>query len=226
MPDDAETTATQPPGHEFPPEAPAPRPRARERGRMRRRLRRQRQMREALLLDLGALVFELHRHRRREPELLQAKAAELSAVDGEVRALMDALDADAGELELVVAGIAGSCASCGTLLSIDARYCPACGHAAVPALEQAKGFEPDRAEASAGEVEGRPAAAEDHTGESRADEAAPAEPEPAPLVPELPSLAEQNRQRAAEIAAEAAKAGQQAVRRIGERARRRRSGRR
>ena len=59
---------------------------------MRRRLRRQRQVREALLLDLGALVFELHRHGRREPELLQAKAAELSAVDAEVRALADALE--------------------------------------------------------------------------------------------------------------------------------------
>ena len=57
------------------------RPKARERGRLRRRLRRQRQMREALLLDLGAIVYELHRQGRREPELLQAKAAELKSVD-------------------------------------------------------------------------------------------------------------------------------------------------
>src|SRR5687767_14991278 len=81
---------------------------ARERGRMRRRLRRQKQMREALLLDLGALVFELQRHNRREPELLQAKAAELSAVDGEVRALADALDVGHDTLQLVSAGIAGT----------------------------------------------------------------------------------------------------------------------
>lgn len=91
-------------------------------------------MREALLLDLGALVFELQRQGRREPELLQAKAAELSAVDQEVRALAHALDAGQSVLELVATGVAGSCSSCGSLLSTDARYCPACGNPAVPSL--------------------------------------------------------------------------------------------
>jgi hypothetical protein len=109
-------------------------PSARERGRMRRRLREQRRMREALLLDLGALVFELQRQGRREPELLQAKAAELSAVDDEVRALAGALDAGHTVMELVATGVAGSCASCGSLLSTDARYCHACGAPAVPPL--------------------------------------------------------------------------------------------
>ena len=112
----------------------APKPSARERGRMRRRLRQQRRMREALLLDLGALVFELHRQGRREPELLQAKAAELSAVDQEVRALSHALEAEGTLQELVSAGIAGSCANCGSLLSTDARYCSACGAPAMPAI--------------------------------------------------------------------------------------------
>ena len=109
-------------------------PGARERGRMRRRLREQRRMREALLLDLGALVFELQRQGRREPELLQAKAAELSAVDQEVRALAAALEAGHGVLELVSTGVAGSCGMCGSLLSTDARYCQACGAPAVPSL--------------------------------------------------------------------------------------------
>jgi hypothetical protein len=84
-------------------EAAAPeeaRPSARKRGRMRRRLRRQQRVREALLLDLGALVYELHRQRRREPELLQAKAAEVSTVDREVRALAEALGSD-GSVQLV-----------------------------------------------------------------------------------------------------------------------------
>lgn len=112
------------------------RPKARERGRLRRRLRRQRQMREALLLDLGAIVYELHRQGRREPELLQAKAAELKSIDEEVRALAEALDADQGMMQLVAAGIAGSCENCGSLLSTDARYCGACGKAALPALER------------------------------------------------------------------------------------------
>ena len=58
-----------------------------------RRLRRQRREREAMLLDLGALVYELHRQGRRAPELLQEKAIELGKVDREVRALEDALDA-------------------------------------------------------------------------------------------------------------------------------------
>ena len=35
-----------------------------------------RSRRDALLLELGALVYELHRHGRRAPELLQEKAAE------------------------------------------------------------------------------------------------------------------------------------------------------
>ena len=38
-----------------------------ERGQMRRRLREQLRVREALLLDLGALVYELHRQGKRAP---------------------------------------------------------------------------------------------------------------------------------------------------------------
>jgi hypothetical protein len=101
---------------------------------MRRRLRRQRQMREALLLDLGALVFELHRQGRREPELLQAKAAELTAVDEEVRALAEALGSGQTVMQLVATGVAGSCEQCGSLMSVDAAYCASCGAPAVPAL--------------------------------------------------------------------------------------------
>jgi hypothetical protein len=59
---------------------------------MRRRLREQLRVREALLLDLGALVYELHRQGKRAPELLQRKAAELTVVDEEVRELQAALD--------------------------------------------------------------------------------------------------------------------------------------
>jgi len=44
-----------------------------------------------LLLDLGAIVYELHRQRRRAPELLQAKAAELGTIDCEVRTLEEGL---------------------------------------------------------------------------------------------------------------------------------------
>src|SRR3954447_13680338 len=98
-----------------------------QRGQMRRRRRPQQRIREALLLDLGALVFELHRQGRREPELLQAKAAELTAVDEEVRGLADALDVGVELPQRVAPGIAGSCENCGGILTTDARYCPSCG---------------------------------------------------------------------------------------------------
>jgi hypothetical protein len=101
---------------------------------MRRRLRRQRQVREALLLDLGALVFELHRQGRREPELLQAKAAELTAVDEEVRALSATLEVQGTMLELTAAGIAGSCSQCGAIMPLGARFCSSCGSSQQVAL--------------------------------------------------------------------------------------------
>jgi hypothetical protein len=66
-----------------------------KRVRERRRLRVRRRDREDLLLELGALVFELHRQGQRAPELLQAQAAALDAVDREVRILEGTLDADA-----------------------------------------------------------------------------------------------------------------------------------
>jgi hypothetical protein len=52
-----------------------------------RRLRERRRERDALLLDLGALVYELHRQGRRAPELLRQKAVELDEVDRELRSL-------------------------------------------------------------------------------------------------------------------------------------------
>jgi hypothetical protein len=57
-----------------------------------RDLRKRRRERETLLLDLGALVYELHRQGRRAPELLQDKAIELGRVDREVRALEEAAE--------------------------------------------------------------------------------------------------------------------------------------
>jgi hypothetical protein len=54
---------------------------------LRRRLRERKREREARLLDLGALVYELHRQGKRAPELLQEKAAALTEIDDEVREL-------------------------------------------------------------------------------------------------------------------------------------------
>jgi hypothetical protein len=124
MTEDAETHA----GEER--DLPAPsRPKARERGRMRRRLRVQTRVRDALLLDLGATVWELHRHGRREPELLQAKASHLAAVDDEVRGLVEALEGGHGIEALVDAGVAATCTHCASLLTPGSLYCLACGTA-------------------------------------------------------------------------------------------------
>ena len=62
---------------------------------MRRRLRERKREREARLLDLGALVYELHRQGKRAPELLQEKAAELADVDQEVREIEATLEGGA-----------------------------------------------------------------------------------------------------------------------------------
>jgi len=70
-----------------------------ESSQMQRRLRERRRLREEMLLDLGALVYELHRQGKRAPELLQDKAAELSVIDDEVRALEHALGAGPPEPE-------------------------------------------------------------------------------------------------------------------------------
>jgi hypothetical protein len=58
-----------------------------EEAQMQRRLLEKRRERQSLLLDLGAIVYELHRQGRRAPDLLQRKAAQLTVVDDEVREL-------------------------------------------------------------------------------------------------------------------------------------------
>jgi hypothetical protein len=94
---------------------------------MRRRLRELRRLREAQLLELGALVLEAHKHARDASSVIKAKAAEAAATDAEARSLAEALDTDAGLDTVVAAGIAGPCPTCGTLVSTAARFCSTCG---------------------------------------------------------------------------------------------------
>ena len=100
---------------------------SRERGRMRRRLRELRRLREAALLELGALVLEAHRHDRDDSPVIKRKAAEAAAIDDEARVLAEALGTDAGLDTVVTAGVAGPCPTCGTLTSTAARFCSTCG---------------------------------------------------------------------------------------------------
>lgn len=100
---------------------------SRERGRMRRRLRELRRLREAQLLELGALVLEAHKHGRADSPVIKTKAAEAAATDAEARAVAEALDTDAGLDRIVAAGISGPCPTCGTLASTAWRFCSTCG---------------------------------------------------------------------------------------------------
>jgi predicted nucleic acid-binding Zn ribbon protein len=73
----------------------------------------ERTRRDSLLLELGALVYELHRRGRRAPELLQKKAAELDALEEPG----DETDVDRNSYGQRKA---------------DDPACPACGEAAAP----------------------------------------------------------------------------------------------
>ena len=81
-----------------------------------------------MLLDLGALVLEMHRHGRFLPDSLQRRAAEAVGTDAEVRALSRSLDAGDGNPDLVAAGVAGNCGRCGALHTIGSSYCSQCGN--------------------------------------------------------------------------------------------------
>jgi hypothetical protein len=99
---------------------------SRGRGRLRRRLRELRRLREAQLLELGALVLEAHKQERGDSPVIKSKVAEAAATDAEARAVADALQTDAGLDTIVTAGIAGPCPTCGTLTSTAARFCSNC----------------------------------------------------------------------------------------------------
>lgn len=96
------------------------------RGRLRRRLRYLRRVRELGYRDLGGLVFDQHRFARPNETLVQTKVAALAQIDGEVRALENALEDKRAVAELREAGIA-ACPRCGAIHGSESRYCPACG---------------------------------------------------------------------------------------------------
>ena len=81
-----------------------------------------------MLLDLGALVLEMHRHGRFLPDSLQRRAAEAVGTDAELRALSRSLEAGDGNPDLVAAGVAGNCSRCGALHSIGSSFCSQCGN--------------------------------------------------------------------------------------------------
>jgi hypothetical protein len=94
---------------------------------MRRRIRKSARTRDALARELGTLIVEMQRLGRRNDELLARKAREVAALDDELQGLRAALGRRETRDQVVAAGIAGACESCGTLLGTEDRFCSRCG---------------------------------------------------------------------------------------------------
>ena len=149
-------------------------PKPLERTRLRRRLTQQQKVRDSLLLDLGAIIYELHRQQRREPELLQAKAAEVTAADDEVRELADLLEHDGDLLTPAPAGVVSACPACGAVIATWDRFCSDCGTATTGPAE---GAVEDEAEDPAGDAAEDPVdVAEESRQEAEAVETEPVAP--------------------------------------------------
>jgi hypothetical protein len=124
---DAAAGSSVPAGQEQPsPDAPAT-PTTAERAAMRKRARRLARVREVQLRELGALVVEMRRLGRDNPDLLARKALEALGIDNELRRLRAALGERETVEQVVAAGVAGTCARCGTLLATEDRFCAHCG---------------------------------------------------------------------------------------------------
>jgi hypothetical protein len=124
---DAAAGSPLPAGQEPPAEDAAPTPTTAERGSMRKRARRLTRLREVQLRELGALVVEMRRLGRENRELVERKAADLLALDEELRGLRAALGQGETVAQVVAAGVAGTCRRCDTLMASDDRFCPDCG---------------------------------------------------------------------------------------------------
>jgi hypothetical protein len=121
---------------------------------MRRRLRAVRRDRDAHLLELGALVFELRRRGRDAPALVEAAIERARVLDEEERALVAAV---AGPEVVAAAPAAPECATCHAPLHPGGRFCAACG---APVAASAPTAEPPAIEPGRRPPEPAPPAAE------------------------------------------------------------------
>ena len=121
------SAGTVPPAGEPPDALAERRPTARERGAMRRRLRVLERRRQTVLLELGALAFELHRRNRQKPELVRRRAAALTALESEAEALAAALETSVPMIELPAAPGDRECSQCAGALAPDWAFCCRCG---------------------------------------------------------------------------------------------------
>jgi hypothetical protein len=163
--------------------APPSSPSFRHRGRLRRRLRYLRRVRELGFRDLGGLVFDQHRFSHANEELVRGKVNALAAVDGELRALEQALGDRRPITELREPGIS-VCPRCGGLHGSEARYCPSCGVAFRGPLAMAEvgdAVSLPTAEPATVEPEPEPQPAATHVAEAEAAKAQ-ADPQPTEIM--------------------------------------------
>jgi len=145
-----------------------------------------------MLLDLGALVLEMHRHGRFLPDSLQRRAAEAVGTDAELRSLSRSLDAGDGMPDLVAAGIAGNCDRCGALHSTGAAFCAQCGNelqSATLPRKAALGLDPELA--GGAPVPRRPVAAAAAAGQHSADAGDESTSEQTQVLDPLPDAPEE-----------------------------------
>jgi hypothetical protein len=190
---DAAAGSPLPAGQEPPPPAgdgAVAAPTTAERGSIRKRARRLTRLREVQLRELGALVVEMRRLGRENPELVARKAAELLALDEELRGLRTALGERETVEQVVAAGVSGACRRCDTLMASDDRFCPQCGLGveevyppAVDIVAEPVDAPPNPAEAASLVPEAAPAL---EAAVARAPEAAPAAPAAAAAPPPPP----------------------------------------
>jgi hypothetical protein len=176
---DAAAGSPLPAGQEPPAEDAVPAPTTAERGSMRKRARRLTRLREVQLRELGALVVEMRRLGRENPELVGRKAADLVALDEELRGLRAALGEHETVEQVVAAGVAGACRRCDTLMSSDDRFCPHCGLGVAEVYPPAP-VEPAAPEAAVAEP---PAAVAEPPAPPAAEPQAAAPPPPPPPPP-------------------------------------------
>lgn len=94
---------------------------------MRRRLRVLERRRHTVLLELGALAFELHRRNRQKPELVRRKAAALTALESEAGALAAALETSVPVIDLPAGAGDRECSRCEGVLAPEWAFCARCG---------------------------------------------------------------------------------------------------
>jgi hypothetical protein len=145
---------------------------------MRKRARRLARLRKVQLRELGALVVEMRRLERENPELVGRKAAELLALDEELRGLRTALGERETLEQVVAAGVAGRCRRCDTLMATEDRFCPHCGLAVSEAPAPVA-----QADASAEAPPAEPAEASPAEAPAEAGAPPPSPPPPPPPPP-------------------------------------------